>query len=99
MTDATSRGTLRERGQLTLPTDIREALHIQAGDDVEFQVVGDGIVTLRGLKMVPAEQAWFWTHSWQRGEREATNDIASGNVETFQDDESFLDFVKGADQH
>lgn len=89
----TRRSTLRDKGQLTLPAEVREALRIEAGDEVEFTVLETGAVTLRGLKMIPADQAWFWTESWQRGEREATADIAAGRIETFKDEESFMAFL------
>jgi antitoxin PrlF len=89
MSDTTTRSTLRDKGQVTLPAPVREALHIEAGDEIEFIVTVDGNVLLHGLKMVPADQAWFWTESWQKGEREATADIEAGRVETFKDDESF----------
>jgi AbrB family looped-hinge helix DNA binding protein len=91
------RSTLRDKGQLTLPSEVRAALHIEAGDDVEFVVMTSGEVVLRGLKMIPADQAWFWTESWQRGERQASDEIAAGDVETFKDEESFLDFIGGSD--
>ena len=91
------RSTLRDKGQLTLPSEVRTALHIDAGDDVEFVVMTSGEVVLRGLKMIPADQAWFWTDSWQRGERQASDEIAAGRVETFKDEESFLDFIGESD--
>ncbi|WP_338699930.1 AbrB/MazE/SpoVT family DNA-binding domain-containing protein [Streptomyces sp. Q6] len=72
------RTQLRGKGQLTLPGEVRKALHIEAGDDVEFVVAADGSVQLRGLKTIPAEQAWFWTEEWQAGEREASRQIAAG---------------------
>lgn len=84
------RSTLRDKGQLTLPPEVRSALGVGRGDEIEFTVLGPGEVVMRGLKMIPADQAWFWTESWQRGEREATADIAAGRVETFKDDEPFL---------
>ena len=87
------RSTLREKGQLTLPAKVRDALKVRSGDEIEFEVLSSGTVVMRGLKMIPADQAWFWTESWQRGEREASNDIEAGRVETFKDSESFLDFV------
>ena len=75
------RATLRSEGQVTLPDEVREALHVQDGDELEFEVVDEGVVTLRVRKMmIPAEQAWYWTRSWQDGEREATEDIAAGRV-------------------
>lgn len=91
------RSTLRDKGQLTLPSEVRTALHIDVGDDVEFVVMTSGEVLLRGLKMIPADQAWFWTDSWQRGERQASDEIAAGRVETFKDEESFLDFIGESD--
>ncbi|MDR7087602.1 hypothetical protein J2X11_002441 [Aeromicrobium panaciterrae] len=42
-------------------------------------------------KLIPADQAWFWSEPWQRGEREASDDLAAGRVESFKNSESFLD--------
>ena len=36
------------------------------------------------------DQAWFWTEEWQRGEREVDEEIARGEVMTFDDVESFI---------
>jgi hypothetical protein len=44
-------------------------LHVPEGDEVEFTRHDDGTVTLRGLKTIPADQAWFWSPQWQAGER------------------------------
>ncbi len=74
-----TRTTLRGKGQLTLPSEVRSALQVEDGDEIEFEVVDDAVV-LRGLKMIPASQAWFWSESWQTGEREATADIAAGRT-------------------
>lgn len=90
MGDDVGRSTLRDKGQITLPLTIRKALHVSAGDEVEFQVVEGGAVLMRGLKLIPADQAWFWTDSWQSGEAEATRDIIEGRTEVFKDDDSFL---------
>lgn len=89
-----SRATLRSKGQLTLPAEVRDALRIDDGDDVEFDVQPDGSVVLHGLKMIPASQAWFWTESWQEGERQASEDIAEGRVDTFHSSETFLKSLK-----
>lgn len=85
------RVTLRDKGQLTIPASVRKALNVSPGDEIEFEVRGAGEVLIRGLKMIPADQAWFWTESWQRGEREATEDIAAGRTEVFKDPSDFLD--------
>ena len=76
----------------------RQVLRVEVGDEIEFEVVNTGEVVMRGLKMIPADQAWFWSKSWQRGEREASADIASGRVETFEDSESLLDFIGAGEE-
>lgn len=88
------RASVRDKGQITLPQAVRESLGVKNGDEIEFEVVADGEVLMRGLRLIPTSQAWFWTESWQRGEREASEDIEHGRVETFKDDESFLDLIK-----
>ncbi len=99
MDEATvGRSTVREKGQITVPARVREALRVEVGDEIEFEVVNTGEVVMRGLKMIPADQAWFWSKSWQRGEREASADIASGRVERFEDSESLLDFIGAGEE-
>jgi AbrB family looped-hinge helix DNA binding protein len=74
------RARIRDKGQVTLPPEIRAALHVGEGDEVEFTVTEGGDVLLRGFTSVPADQRWFWTPEWQAGEREASEDIAAGRT-------------------
>ncbi len=87
------RAVLRSRGQITLPLEVREALHIEEGDDVAF-VVEAGQVVMRGLKSIPAEQVWFWTERWQAGEREASEQLAASEGTIFGDSDAFLDSLR-----
>ena len=73
-----------------MPREIREALHIEDGDEIEFELTPDGRVLMSGLKMIPADQAWFWIETWQAGEREASAEIAGGNGRVFESSEDFL---------
>lgn len=84
------RAQLRKKNQMTLPSEVREALHLSEGDEVEFTVEPNGEVTLRGWTTIPADQRWFWDEAWQAGEREASAHIAAGEVEHFDSDEEFL---------
>ncbi len=84
------RAIVRGRGQITLPREVREALHVDEGDDVAF-VIEAGQVTMRGMKSIPADQAWFWSDAWQRGEREASDQLAAGEGTVFDDSDAFLD--------
>jgi AbrB family looped-hinge helix DNA binding protein len=91
MTHVLARATLREKSQVTFPAEVREALHIGPGDDIEFKLdVVTGVVTVTGLKVIPAEQAWFWTEEWQRREAEAAADYAEGRTDLFESGEDFL---------
>jgi antitoxin PrlF len=85
-----TRTTLRQKGQITLPAEIRDALHVEDGDEIEFELTPDGRVLMSGLKMIPAEQAWFWTESWQEREREASAQLARGEGQVFKTSEDFL---------
>jgi AbrB family looped-hinge helix DNA binding protein len=73
-----ARVKVRPKAQLTLPEEIRRALHISEGDEVEFAVHDDGTITVRGFVSIPTDQAWFFTPQWLAGEREADEDIAAG---------------------
>lgn len=90
------RATLRPKGQVTLPNDVREALHVEEGDEIEFEVADSGVVIMHGLKMIPAEQAWFWTETWHTGERAATDDIRAGRLsKVYQDIDDMFDDLDG----
>ena len=82
--------TLRAKGQLTLPEEIRSAARLEEGDLLDAEITSEGIL-LRPQKIIDATQAWFWTPEWQAGEREADTDIAAGRVETFASGGEFLD--------
>ena len=84
-----ARTTLRAKGQLTLPEDIRSAARLEEGDLLEAEITPDGIL-LRPQKLIDATQAWFWNPTWQAGEREADTDRAAGRVEAFPSGEALI---------
>lgn len=48
--------TLKEKGQITLPVDVRKKIHADKGDIFNFEVVNDQVImTLQ--KIVPAAKA------------------------------------------
>jgi antitoxin PrlF len=62
-----ARARLRQKAQLTLPDPIRQALHVSEGDEVEFAVHEDGVITVRGFVSVPSDQAWYFRSGQQAG--------------------------------
>jgi len=96
-----ARAKVRPKAQLTLPDEIRRALHIGEGDEVEFAVQDDGTVTVRGYVSIPTDQAWFFTPEWLAGEREADEEIAAGSGtvhESAEDMFAHLDSPGSADE-
>jgi len=72
---------VRERGVMTLPSELRRRLGLDGGE-VHLEVVerDDGVIELRPSVVVPVDQAWFWSERWQRMEREADSDFDAGKV-------------------
>lgn len=82
---------LQRRGVLTLPADVRKRHGLdEPGAQVEVVERDDGVIELRPHAAVPVDQAWFWTERWQRMEREADEEIARGELESYDTTEEFL---------
>jgi AbrB family looped-hinge helix DNA binding protein len=70
---------VKENFQITLPAAVRKKFKIAVGDYLEAEDTKEGIV-LKPVKLVRPDQAWFYTEEWQKGEREADEAIAKGEV-------------------
>lgn len=65
--------------QITIPAEIFKELDLELGDYLESRAE-DNKITLTPQKLIPKEQAWFWTKEWQRKEKEAESDIETGKL-------------------
>lgn len=65
--------------QITIPQEAFQRLDLRAGDFLEVQVRGEALY-LVPQKLIPRDQAWFWTREWQEREREADEAIARGEL-------------------
>ncbi len=81
--------TVRTKGQVTIPAEIRKAAHLEEGDPVEVELVEEGIL-LRPQKVIDATQAWFWTPEWQESIRRSTEQVAAGEAKVFEDEKALL---------
>jgi AbrB family looped-hinge helix DNA binding protein len=84
---------VRGKGQITLPDGVRKAAHLAEGDYLEV-TVEEGAVVMRPKRLVDADQAWFWREEWQRGEREATEDIAAHRTRRTESGDEFIESLK-----
>jgi AbrB family looped-hinge helix DNA binding protein len=92
------RTRLRAKGQMTLPNQIRELLSLNEGDDLVFSVDENGRVVVDRARIVPPDQAWFWTDRWQEMERRAQEDIDAGRVHHYDSvEDAISDLELGED--
>jgi antitoxin PrlF len=92
-----ARVKVRPKAQLTLPEEIRRALHIGEGDEVEFAVHDDGTITVRGYVSIPTDQAWFFTPQWLAGEREADEEITAGRGTAHESADDMFAYLDASD--
>jgi len=76
-------------GQITIPAATRKKLNIEVGDYLAIEVVNDQLI-LSPKQLIDKSQVYFWTKSWQEGEREAEDDIRSGRVAEFDSVEALF---------
>jgi len=65
--------------QITIPKEAFEKLRLEVGDFMEVDVTDEGLLLIP-KKLIPKEQAWFWTKEWQQKEKEADEAIAKREV-------------------
>jgi len=82
---------VRARGTIALPPALRRRLHLdEPGAQIELTERDDGVIELRPVLPVDADQRWFWTDRWQAMEREVDVEIAAGLGKMVHSGEEFL---------
>lgn len=85
---------IRKNYQITLPAEIRKRLHCEVGDLVEF-IAKDNFIILKTKVLIDKDQEWFWKDEWQRGEKDAQEDIIKKKVKKFK---SAKELIKDLDK-
>ena len=86
-------------GRVTLPKELRLAAGLHDGDELEAEVVNDGIL-LRPCAERDADQWWYWTPEWQQGEKQIELDRAAGlSGPVFDSADEFLDALRAQAEH
>ncbi|HCT64366.1 MAG TPA: AbrB family transcriptional regulator [Lachnospiraceae bacterium] len=75
---------LRERSQITLPSEVTKQLNLKPGDSLDISVEDDRIV-VKPVIIIDKSQAWFWSKEWLEKEKAAEEDLKSGNVNKAKD--------------
>ena len=73
-----------------MPADLRRQYGLdKPGVQVEV-VARDGVIELHPHVAVPADQALYWTGTWQKGERAVDEHVAAGHVKIAENVDDFL---------
>jgi hypothetical protein len=84
-----SKTVLRKKHILTIPRDLVDRMRLEEGD--EFIVTEEhGRIVLTPALSIPADQAWFWTPTWQARIAEAEADREQGNSTVYRSEGEFL---------
>jgi antitoxin PrlF len=75
--DVVLHASIRHKGVITLPNQVRQELGLEEGDEMLVSVQ-DGTIVLSPARVIPRDQEWFWTPEWQAGERQADYEYAQG---------------------
>ena len=77
--------TISSKGQIAIPKEVREALHIKEGDQLIYQVE-KGKIVLEPIINIPRSQAWFWAPGVQEKIKKADKNFKEGNYKTYKID-------------
>lgn len=89
---------IRSNGQITLPTAVRRKANLKEGDLLVTAVEEDGSIRLTPQVTIDRSQAYFWTKRWQKGEREADEDIKAGRVKEFSNIDEAINYLNNHDR-
>ena len=87
------RTRLRPKGQLTIPSEVRQSLGVREGDDLAFYLNDQGQMVVARLQVIPPDQAWFWSERWQQMERQVDAEIAAGQLREFENIQDFIRYL------
>jgi len=79
--------TVQTRSTLTIPQELRQALHLEPGDPLDAKIEG-GRLVLTPVAVVP--RAFALSPAGKLKEAEAEEDVRAGRVSTFADASELL---------
>lgn len=87
-------GKINKHGQVSIPSVVRKALHLNPGDNVGFEIQEDGNVVLRPVVFVDRRDTWFYTEEIGEVIQRAEQEIKEGKAQEFKDAKKALAWLK-----
>ena len=75
---------ISSKRQVSIPKHIMDFLKLSPGDEIDFEIRNNTafLIPIKTIK-IPRDQAWYWTSEWQEKEKEADQDISTGDYKDF----------------
>jgi len=88
--------TISSKGQLAIPKEIRERLHVKEGDQFDVEV-SEGNIVLKPVVTitVPKNQAWFWSDEVQAKIREGEEEFSKGHYKVYKNPDDLINDLPG----
>lgn len=85
--------TISSKGQIAIPKEARESMHIHGGDKLIFEVK-DGKIYLEPVINIPRSQAWFWSKGVQQKIKKADENYKTGNFKRYKNIDTLIKDLK-----
>jgi antitoxin MazE len=76
--------TVSSKGQIAIPKEARDALQLQEGDRLTFEIKR-GRIVLEPVMDVPRSQAWFWSEDVQEKVKRSEKNYRAGRFKRYKD--------------
>ena len=75
---------ISSKRQVSIPKHIMDSLKLSPGDEIDFEIKNNTVflIPIKTIK-IHRDQAWYWTSEWQKKEKEADQDISTGDYKDF----------------
>jgi antitoxin PrlF len=81
--------TIGRNGEVIIPPEVRDAAHLDEGDEVEIEVTEDGVLLRLSVDDLP--DPWYYdTPEWEEGVKRALAEVDAGKTTFYGSDEEFL---------
>jgi AbrB family looped-hinge helix DNA binding protein len=85
--------TIGRNGEVIIPSEVRDAAHLDEGDQVEIEVTEDGV--LLRLRVDDLPDPWYYdTAEWEAGVKQALAEAEAGTGTIYESGEEFLEALR-----
>jgi AbrB family looped-hinge helix DNA binding protein len=80
---------IKQKSQVTIPAELLRKMNLKTGDKLEIEEI-DGRLVITPVAVIPRDQLWLYSSSWQEDERIAEQQIREGKVSLAKNKDALL---------